>query len=78
MNELDAASLPDYLSGILIGHELASAAIARPLSSSASLNLVRSISALSTNRNWRGLDRVGRCDNARPARLAELRRKTRA
>lgn len=31
MNELDAASLPDYLSGILIGHELASAQIAPPV-----------------------------------------------
>jgi 2-dehydro-3-deoxygalactonokinase len=30
MNELDAASLPDYLSGILIGHEIASAAISPP------------------------------------------------
>jgi len=31
LNELDAASLPDYLSGILIGHELASAEIAPPV-----------------------------------------------
>jgi 2-dehydro-3-deoxygalactonokinase len=31
MNELDAASLPEYLSGMLIGHELASAEIAPPV-----------------------------------------------
>jgi 2-dehydro-3-deoxygalactonokinase len=31
MNELDAASLPDYLSGILIGHEIASAEISPPV-----------------------------------------------
>jgi 2-dehydro-3-deoxygalactonokinase len=31
MNELDAASLPDYLSGVLIGHELASAEISPPV-----------------------------------------------
>ena len=31
MNELDAASLPDYLSGILIGHEIATAEINPPV-----------------------------------------------
>jgi len=31
MNELDAESLPDYLSGILIGHEIASAEISPPV-----------------------------------------------
>ena len=78
MNELDAASLTDYLSGILIGHELVSAAISPP----AIVVGEPDLGAL----YQRALDQigieaevidVGRCHNARALCHGGARRKAR-
>lgn len=76
MNELDAASLPDYLSGILIGHELASAAIVPPVVVVGELNLARLSACSRSHRHRRGIDRGGRRHNARPACLGEAAAKS--